>query len=384
MDYYNLKQWHAQHKETALSGRYINQTHLLPALEKYSAHFEIKELGTSVEGKTIHSIEAGHGPVKVLAWSQMHGNESTTTKAVFDLLHFLSTDKGKATELLEKITLCIIPMLNPDGAAYYTRLNANKVDLNRDAQALTQPESKILKQVYMDFKPDFALNLHGQRTLFGVGEPPRSATVSLLSPAQDEDRTVTPARKRGMDVIVAIHRMLQAFIPQAVGRYDDSYNLNCVGDTLQSLDIPTILFEAGHFSGDYNREQTRTFIFLALLQALEKVADRDDIVNFDPETYFAIPENKKCFYDYIIRNVNLPKKSITDIAVHFEEKIDQNGVKFVPKIEKIGNLSDYKGHQEYDFKDKKPAESLNYQWKEGVILTNLKADGDFTITFSVN
>jgi murein tripeptide amidase MpaA len=38
-------------------------------------------------------------------------------------------------------------MLNPDGAKTYTRENANKVDLNRDSQDLTQPESKILRKL---------------------------------------------------------------------------------------------------------------------------------------------------------------------------------------------------------------------------------------------
>jgi murein tripeptide amidase MpaA len=44
-------------------------------------------------------------------------------------------------------------MLNPDGASLYTRENANKVDLNRDSQDLTQPESKILRETMQPFVP---------------------------------------------------------------------------------------------------------------------------------------------------------------------------------------------------------------------------------------
>ena len=66
----------------------------------------------------------------------MHGNESTTTKAVIDLVNLLikNYDSDSVTNLLNRCTLHIIPMLNPDGADAYTRVNANSVDLNRDAQ----------------------------------------------------------------------------------------------------------------------------------------------------------------------------------------------------------------------------------------------------------
>ncbi len=383
MNYYNLKQHHTVIKENALSGRYINLDHLAPVLKKHK-NILITEIGRSVEHRKIHSIELGTGPIKILAWSQMHGNESTTTKALFDLLNFLGSEEEIADSILKKITLLIIPMLNPDGAQRYTRFNANEVDLNRDAQALTQPESNILKNIYTDFKPHFALNLHGQRTIFGVGESPRSATVSLLSPAQDKERQITPARKRGMKVICDINTMLQEFLPDAVGRYDDSFNINCVGDTLQYLNIPTILFEAGHFPKDYKREQTRVFIFMALVRALETMGEMEEKLDFNVQDYFAIPENKKCYYDYIVRNVTIPEHGSSDIAIQFEEKIDQNTLKFVPKINKIGDLSAFKGHQEYNFKGRKALQPLNFQWKEGAILTHLSADNDQTITFSVN
>ena len=54
-----------------------------------------------------------------------------------------------------------------------------------------------------------------------------------------------------MAIIAELNEMLQEFIPGQVGRYDDGFNINCVGDTLQQLNIPTILFEAGHFPNDY-------------------------------------------------------------------------------------------------------------------------------------
>ena len=117
----------------------------------------------------------------------MHGNESTTTKAIFDLFNYFELADSKA--LLEACTLLIIPILNPDGAEAYTRFNKNQVDLNRDAQALTQSESKILRTSFESFKPHFCFNMHGQRTIFSAGNTSNSAVLSFLSPSENiEDR----------------------------------------------------------------------------------------------------------------------------------------------------------------------------------------------------
>ena len=80
-------------KATQIHGRYITQKDIAPLLEKLSEEIGIHELGKSALGKPIHIIGLGKGKTKILAWSQMHGNESTTTKAVFDLLNAFTTLK---------------------------------------------------------------------------------------------------------------------------------------------------------------------------------------------------------------------------------------------------------------------------------------------------
>jgi len=66
------------------------------------------------------------GSKKKFMWSQLHGNESTTTKALFDVLNILKEKNEFSKTILEQCTIKIIPMLNPDGARFYTRLNANE------------------------------------------------------------------------------------------------------------------------------------------------------------------------------------------------------------------------------------------------------------------
>jgi hypothetical protein len=328
--------------ERSLRHRYISNQHIEPLLKKLADNYKVDVIGTSVNDLPIYAVTMGTGKKRVLMWSQMHGNESTTTKALFDLFNCTSDDE--ISFLVENCQLCIIPILNPDGAKAYTRLNANKIDLNRDAQDQSQPESKVLRTIFDNFRPDYCFNLHGQRTIFSAGINEKPATISFLAPAQDAACTITPGRKVAMDIIVSMNKALQLIIPDQIGIYDDSFNINCVGDTFQSNNVPTILFEAGHFFGDYNREVVRKYMFIALITALRRIAHNDSLGD-GYEPYFDIPENKKLYYDILLRNARLLENgNVIDIAIQYHETLINNKVEFVPKVERIGkNLKTY-GH----------------------------------------
>ncbi|WP_166966356.1 M14 family metallopeptidase [Yeosuana marina] len=337
-----------RHKESSLYHRYITNTHITPLLASLDDQFIVETIGHSVQNKPICAVRVGSGDQRILMWSQMHGNESTTTKAIFDLLNTLKEGKNETSRLLNACTLYIIPILNPDGAEAYTRVNANAVDLNRDAQALTQPESIILKEAFDRFKPHFCYNLHGQRTIFSAGSTNNPATVSFLAPAQDEACTVTDNRKVAMEVIGVMNTLLQNVIPNQVGVYDDSFNMNCVGDTFQSQNIPTILFEAGHYPNDYPREQTRKFIYLSLMESLDYISNNHITGNLY-KTYYNIPENQKRFFDIIIRNAHVYSEndnSCVDIGILYQEILREGVIEFLPKVEKIAVLDGFFGHHE--------------------------------------
>ena len=186
----DLEQLFDQNKEPSLSGRYITLELIEPLFNKLNVNNELEIIGKSVLDKPIYKYQIGIGKIKILLWSQMHGNESTTTKALFDFINLLNSDSDLARKLLNAFTFYCIPMLNPDGAKLYTRENANKVDLNRDSQDLSQPESRILRAAFENFKPDFCYNLHDQRTIFGVGSTGKPATISFLAPAYNESREI--------------------------------------------------------------------------------------------------------------------------------------------------------------------------------------------------
>lgn len=340
-----LNQVYPSVKTSELFGRYLTNSHMEMCF-KNVPKTNISTVGFSVEQRPIYSIKFGHGAIKILLWSQMHGNESTSTKALFDCFNLFETENEISKYILERCTLVVIPILNPDGAEKYTRLNANLVDLNRDAKDLSQPESKILRQIYDDFLPDYCFNLHGQRTIFGAGDTGNVATLSFLSPAQDQERSITPNRAAAMAIINEVNLMLQTEIPNSIGRYDDGFNINCVGDTFQSFDVPTLLYEAGHYKDDYDREEVRRFMFIAIMKGFYTIAK--GLHEIEYEGYFDIPENYKCFYDIIIRNVRFNKdaKDLTDIAIQYEEVLKGDKLMFIPKIEAISTLNNKFGHRE--------------------------------------
>jgi hypothetical protein len=345
MDYTQL---HKDYKEASLFGRYITLESIEPILAKFPAEIT----GQSVLGKPIYKLQIGTGKTRILMWSQMHGNESTTTKALFDFINLLDSGTDLGKKLLEEFTFCLLPMLNPDGSKLYTRENANGIDLNRDAQNLSQPESLALRKAFESFRPDYCYNLHDQRTIYGAGQTANPATISFLAPAYNQTRDINEVRTKAMNVIVAMNETLQQFIPNQVGRFDDSFNLNCVGDTFQYLNAPTILFEAGHHRDDYVREITRKYIFIALISGLQYFYE-NDIVHNKIEEYVKIPQNKVVFYDFVYKNVKINYDGIEkniNFASQFNEVLNNGEIIFEAEIAQVGDLEGYFGHIEIDAK----------------------------------
>mgnify|MGYP003396871989 CR=1 FL=1 len=349
----DLEQLFIKNKEQSIAGRYLTLDAIEPLLNKLNTNNQLSIIGHSVLEKPIYKYQIGEGKIKILLWSQMHGNESTTTKALFDFLNLLHDGSDFADKLLNTFTFCCIPMLNPDGAALYTRENVNKVDLNRDSQNLSQPESVVLRAVFEAFRPDFCYNLHDQRTIFGVGDTGKPATLSFLAPSYNEEREVNATRMKAINLIAAMNERLQAYIPGQIGRFDDSFNINCIGDTFQYLGVPTVLFEAGHFQEDYQREETRKYVFMALVLSFSILSENDIVVN-RIDNYMRIPQNNIVFYDFIYKNVKINYdgiEKITNFASQFKEELVEGDICFNAYIVEIGDLSGHWGHCEYDAKE---------------------------------
>lgn len=348
----DLLQLATQYIYKPIQDRYVTNEMVFEFLKTLNSNFLISELGQSVQGRSIKSVKFGTGNMKIFMWSQMHGNESTTTKGLIDFLNYLNLNEEKANDFKEKYTLLCIPILNPDGAAMYTRYNANEIDLNRDAKQQTQPESLILRDTYLNFKPDYCFNLHDQRTIFGTDSTGLPATMSFLSPAFNEERTYNNVRMKAVAVINSMNTKLQQYIPNQVGRFDDSFNDNCIGDYLTTLNIPTVLFEAGHFQNDYNREEVRKFVFISLFVGISSIYE-NVVVDNELDEYLKIPQNKSNFRDFIYKNIKIfddNSEKLINFAAQYREVLNDSKIEFTAEISEVNGLEDFFGHTVIDGK----------------------------------
>ena len=82
-----------QYKYDSISGRYVTTEHVDLFLDTLTSKFKITTAGYSVQNKNIKAIQFGKGAIKILVWSQMHGNESSTTKGLIDYLNYLNCNE---------------------------------------------------------------------------------------------------------------------------------------------------------------------------------------------------------------------------------------------------------------------------------------------------
>lgn len=338
-----LENWYRSNFEKRLSGRRILFEDIQPLIDNLSSKFEKEIIGYSENKIPIYKISIGTGPKKILSWSQMHGNESTGTKALFDLFRFLESDDSDLTyindTILKECRLEFIVLLNPDGAIKFTRENYHGIDLNRDAVDRKAVESNLLRTTLDTFNPQFCFNLHDQRSIFNVEGTENPATLSFLAPSEDLERTLTEGRKETMSVIVSMNNLLQGLIPNQIGRYTDEFYPTATGDNFQKLGHNTILIEAGHFRDDYEREITRKYNFFALIQGLFFIANESNYTNF--ESYFDIPNNDKQYLDIIYKNIRDNENNVTDIGIQLKFNVIANKLETYKHVEHHGDLSNY-------------------------------------------
>lgn len=344
--------------EKTLSHKIIKHSEIVPLIEKYSEFVfcEITKLGKSVEKRSIYLLRFGKGKRKILCWSQMHGDESTATRALFDIFNFLTDDKlcaSAKSKWFEELSLYFIPMLNPDGAEKYKRRNALDIDINRDAIKFQTPEGHILQSVIDDLRPEFAFNLHDQERYYMAGKSGLPATISFLAPAFDEKNTLNSFREQSVKLIVALNKILQTLIPGQTARYRDEFLATSFGNSIQSQGISAILIESGEAPNDIKRNITRKMNFVMLLSGFEVI--RKNIQNSEnTDDYYSIPQNRKDrFFDLLIRNVKITKSNyefIADIGINQDEIVDKNtdDYSIQSRISNIGDLTDYAGFSEID------------------------------------
>lgn len=359
----------------------LDKKHLKASdISHFISHFrelensETQIIGHSFLNYDIDCFRFGNGPIKILLWSQMHGDESTATAALLDLMSLFTcnTQVNIPTNWRDRLTLYIVPMLNPDGAQIRTRENAQGIDINRDALALQTPEGQMLTKLVEELKPHYAFNLHDQHDYYRCGSNGQSATIAFLAPAFDEQKTVNSSRQLAMGLIAEMAKKCERLIPQGLARYDDEYSPRSFGDQIAAKGISTILIESGHYVGDERRQVARTLNVFVLLHAFSRICEQaqwDDaktLLSLE-EKYWQIPENQEnnvC--DILLRQISFAGNTYTtDIAIRKASRFQDRFL-----VHEIGDLHQMYGIQTIEPDEYSYAPGIPYLLKKEIQLSN--------------
>ena len=69
--------------------RYFPPSYLEEHLKNFNSNVKRTVLGRSVNGLPVYQLQIGNGDQNILMWSQMHGNETTTTIALLDFISWV-------------------------------------------------------------------------------------------------------------------------------------------------------------------------------------------------------------------------------------------------------------------------------------------------------
>jgi murein peptide amidase A len=152
-------------------------------------------IGYSVQRRPIelHTFSPGEHPVLIIA--AIHGDEPTSAVVATALINLLA----QYPQTLANVPVAIVPIMNPDGYAAGTRVNARKVDLNRNFPAanfsakrrsprsfggsspLSEPESAALDALITRLNPRLIISIHSRQDPCNNYDGPAKHIAELMS-----------------------------------------------------------------------------------------------------------------------------------------------------------------------------------------------------------
>ncbi len=147
---------------------YKNITETLSTISR-TPHAKLVQIGQSVKHRPIYAVLLTDSPAhpsferrnRILLICAQHGDEATSARAMLIWANRLAnTSDSAALSLLKRSAIMLVPVANPDGFAANCRLNANGVDLNRDWDKRSQPETKAIDKLIRNFRPQAFVDEH--------------------------------------------------------------------------------------------------------------------------------------------------------------------------------------------------------------------------------
>ncbi|MBQ8500787.1 MAG: succinylglutamate desuccinylase/aspartoacylase family protein [Bacteroides sp.] len=149
-------------KEEGIASLYDINQYLQQLADNHPQQMQLESLGRTPQGREIPIVYLGQqNKKKADIWIQagLHGNEPAGTDAICILADYL-LNTAEGNELLNKVSLTLVPVANPDGYALQQRRSGSGYDLNRDQSKLADPVTQLLKQAYTARCPEVALDIH--------------------------------------------------------------------------------------------------------------------------------------------------------------------------------------------------------------------------------
>lgn len=217
----------------------------------------------------------------VLVQAGIHAGEIDGKDAMFMLLRDIAT--GKRRDILKKVNILFIPILNVDGherSGHFNRINqrgpskmgfrtnANNLNLNRDFTKLDTPEVKSVLKVINDYNPNLYVDVHvtdgadyqydvtyGYNPVFASESPAISAALDQYFKPVIDEKLASQGHIPGPLVFVMNKRNFKEGLAGwvATPRFSNGW-----GD-LKSL--PTILVE-NHSLKPYKQRVLGTYVFI--------------------------------------------------------------------------------------------------------------------------
>lgn len=112
----------------------------LKRLDADSDRIGLREIGQSAgRDDPIHEVTIGDGSTNVHLITQIHGDEPVGTEAaLLELRRLAEGDSEEVHEVLDELTLTVIPRVNPDGAMYATNTDDDPEDERLSRRQNTQ------------------------------------------------------------------------------------------------------------------------------------------------------------------------------------------------------------------------------------------------------
>ncbi|WP_431799945.1 M14 family zinc carboxypeptidase [Halobacillus andaensis] len=239
---------------------YTEMVEFLETQEKKQASMELEVFGKTVKGRDMYMAKYMPNPDNptILYIAQQHGDEALTTEGSLEFIKQLGSSKTK--DLLNNVNLLIIPMYNADGAMgdvdyeledyaasgdrHLTRLNANEVDLNRDHEAKSQPETKSLhNNVLQKYDIQYMMDLHHQGAQWVKDDKYVSGAIFPSHPDHTDPDVLHGSKQLGAVVYDAIETKGWGHLANYAGKgaaYDNGIS---VYGLAHDYDISTLLFE---------------------------------------------------------------------------------------------------------------------------------------------